>query len=47
MKRRNFIHRLGHVSALAAAFPNMAFNNLDFSSSSALSNTSSKDKIIV
>ncbi len=47
MKRRNFIHRLGHMSALAAAFPNLAFNNLDFSSSSALSNTASRDKIIV
>ena len=47
MKRRNFIHRLGHVSALAAAFPNMAFKNLDFTSSSALSNTSVKDKVIV
>ncbi len=47
MERRSFLHNLGHASALAAAFPSLAFKGLDFSTNSALSNTASKGNIIV
>ena len=47
MKRRSFIHNLGHASALAAAFPSLAFKGLNFSDNSALSNTSSSGNIII
>ena len=47
MERRSFLHNLGHASALAAAFPSLAFKGLDFSSTSALSNTASRGNIIV
>tara|TARA_B110000027_G_scaffold36760_1_gene40673 strand:- start:835 stop:2931 length:2097 start_codon:yes stop_codon:yes gene_type:complete len=47
MKRRSFIHNLGHASALAAAFPSLAFKGLNFSDNSALSNTSSNGNIII
>ena len=47
MKRRSFIHNLGHASALAAAFPSLAFKDLNFSDNSALSNTSSSGNIII
>lgn len=47
MERRSFLHNLGHASALAAAFPSLAFKGMDFGSNSALSNTASKGNIIV
>jgi uncharacterized protein (DUF1501 family) len=47
MERRKFMHHLGHASALAAAFPSLAFKGLDYTSNSALSNTASKGNIIV
>ena len=30
MERRKFLHNIGHVSALAAAFPALSFKDLDF-----------------
>ena len=47
MERRKFLHNIGHVSALAAAFPALSFKDLDFTNSSFLSNTLDSGRIIV
>lgn len=47
MERRKFLHNVSHLSALAATLPSLAFEGLDFSNSSYLSNTESKGNILV
>ena len=47
MERRKFLHNIGHVSALAAAFPALSFKDLDFTTSSFLSNTLTSGRSIV
>ena len=47
MERRKFLHNIGHVSALAAAFPALSFKYLDFTTSSFLSNTLTSGRSIV
>jgi uncharacterized protein (DUF1501 family) len=47
MERRHFLHNLAHVAAAPTIFSSLAFNTLDFSSNSFLSNTVEDGKIIV
>jgi uncharacterized protein (DUF1501 family) len=47
MERRKFLHNIGHVSALAAAFPALSFKDLDFTNASFLSNTLTSGRSIV
>ena len=47
MERRHFLHNLAHVAAAPTIFSSLAFNTLDFSSNSFLSNTIDDGKIIV
>ena len=47
MKRRHFLHNLAHVAAAPTIFSSSAFDKLDFSSNSFLSNTIEDGKIIV
>ena len=47
MERRHFLHNLAHAAAVPTIFSSLAFNSLDFSSNSNLSNTIENGKIIV
>ncbi|MDA8569381.1 DUF1501 domain-containing protein, partial [Flavobacteriaceae bacterium] len=47
MERRHFLHNLAHAVAVPTIFSSLAFNSLDFSSNSNLSNTIENGKIIV
>ena len=47
MKRRDFLHNLAHAAAYPTLFSTLGFDNLDFSSESALSNTLQEGKILV
>lgn len=47
MKRRDFLHQLAHASAYPALFSGLAFDRLDFSSNSMLSNTLQDGNITV
>jgi len=47
MERRHFLHNLAHVAAAPTIFSSLAFNTLDFSGNSFLSNTIEDGKIIV
>ena len=47
MERKHFLHTLAHVVAAPTIFSSLAFNKLDFSSNSFLSNTIEEGRIIV
>ena len=47
MERKHFLHTLAHVAAAPTIFSSLAFNKLDFSSNSFLSNTIEEGRIIV
>ena len=47
MERRHFLHNLAHVAAAPTLFSSLAFNELDFSNHSFLSNTIEDGKVIV
>jgi uncharacterized protein (DUF1501 family) len=47
MERRHFLHDLAHIAAVPSIFSSLAFNKLDFSPNSLLSNTIEEGKIIV
>jgi len=47
MKRRHFLHNIAHIAAAPTIFSSLAFDKLDFSSNSFLSNTIEDGKIIV
>ena len=47
MERKHFLHTLAHVAAAPTIFSSLAFNKLDFSTNSFLSNTIEEGRIIV
>ena len=47
MERKHFLHTLAHVAAAPTIFSSLAFNKLDFSNNSFLSNTIEEGRIIV
>ncbi len=47
MDRKHFLHNLAHIAAAPSVFSSLAFDTLDFSQQSDLSNTLSQGKIIV
>ena len=47
MKRRDFLHNLAHAAAVPTLFSSLAFDRLDFSSDSLLSNTIQDGNILI
>ncbi len=47
MKRRDFLHNLAHAAAVPTLFSSLAFDRLDFSSESLLSNTLQDGNILI